>query len=267
MDRRPRVDHRKKRGSDIADLDDVLYGIHSVGEALAAGEKLRKLHIAEDRKRDPVVRRLLDEAKALEINVRFEDRGFFSRFPYKAHQGVVGYGTPFPYTTVEEIIGNPEREGPLLLVLLDHITDPHNAGAIIRTSECAGASGVVLPERRSAGVNATVKKASAGAASHLPVARVANISQTIRMLKKAGVWIFGADLGPDSIALTDADFSRDAALVVGAEGEGLSQLVRRECDYLVRIPMLGKVGSLNASVATGVLLYEVVRQRGVTSSG
>ncbi|MDP9017119.1 MAG: 23S rRNA (guanosine(2251)-2'-O)-methyltransferase RlmB [Candidatus Eremiobacteraeota bacterium] len=259
MERRPRIDHRKRQ--DVADLDDILYGVHAVGEALAAGEKLRKLHVADDRKRDPVVRRLLDEAKALDVLVRFEDRGFFSRFPYKAHQGIVGYGQPFPYTTVEEIMGNPERSSPLLVVLLDHITDPHNAGAIIRTAECAGAHGVVLPERRSAGVNATVRKAAAGAAAHLPVARVSNIAQTIRMLKKAGVWIFGADLGPESVSLTEADFSRDAALVIGAEGEGLSQLVRRECDYLVRIPMLGKVESLNASVATGVLLYEAVRQR------
>ena len=259
MDRR-RLD-RSRHGRDLVDLDDVIYGVHSVEESLTAGEKLRKIHVGDERRRDPIVRRLLDQAKALNVPVRFEDRGFFARFPYKAHQSIVAFGAPFPYVTVEEIIGNPQREGPLLLVLLDHITDPHNAGAIIRTAECAGAAGVVLPERRSAGVNATVRKAAAGAAAHLPIARVANIAQTIRMLKKAGVWIFGAEVGSEAIAHTQADFKRDAALVIGAEGAGLSQLVRRECDYRVRIPILGKVDSLNASVAAGILLYEALRQR------
>ena len=261
MDRRRLERGRRPQRDTLIDLDDVIYGVHAVGEALSAGENLRKLHVGDERRRDPVIKRLLDEAKALNVPVRFEDRAFFARFPYKAHQSIVAFGAPFEYVTVDDIVHDPQRGKPLLLVVLDHITDPHNAGAIIRTAECAGAHGVVLPERRSVGVNATVRKAAAGAATHLPIARVSNIAQTIRTLKKAGVWTFGADLGPESVPLTQADFSRDAAIVIGAEGSGLSQLVRRECDYLVRIPMLGKTESLNASVAAAILLYEAIRQR------
>ncbi len=147
-------------------------------------------------------------------------------------------------------------------MLLDHVTDPHNVGAIIRAAECAGATAVVLPDRRSAGVNATVRKSSAGATAYLPVARVANVSQAVRTLKKAGIWVYGAALGPAATPYTELDLSGDVALVIGAEGEGLAPLVKRECDGLVAIPMLGRVGSLNASVATGILLYEAVRQRG-----
>jgi 23S rRNA (guanosine2251-2'-O)-methyltransferase len=146
-------------------------------------------------------------------------------------------------------------------VVLDHITDPHNAGAIIRTCECVGADAVIVPERRAAGVNATVRKAAAGAAAHIPIARVSNVADALRKLKKANVWVVGADLGEGSVELTQADLARDLAVVIGAEGTGLSQLVKRECDYLVTIPMFGKIESLNASVAAGVLLYEVVRQR------
>ncbi len=261
------MEHRRvKRGGSRPsqrteiDLDDVIYGVHAVEEALVAGEQLRRLHVADERKRDPAVRKILDTAREQEIRVRFEDRGYFNQFPYKAHQGVIAFGPPFPYVTLEELIAG-HGEGPLLVVLLDHITDPHNAGAIIRTAEAAGADGVILPERRSAGVNATVRKAAAGAAAHLPIARVANIADTIRKLKKANVWVAGADMDEQSVEYTQADLARDIALVIGAEGEGLSQLVKRECDYLVRVPMLGSVGSLNASVAAAVLLYEVVRQR------
>ena len=170
------VEHRRvKRGGSRPsgrteiDLDDVIYGVHAVEEALVAGERLRRLHVADERKRDPAVRKILDTAREQEIRVRFEDRGYFNQFPYKAHQGVIAFGPPFPYVTLEELIA-AHGEGPLLVVLLDHITDPHNAGAIIRTAEAAGADGVILPERRSAGVNATVRKAAAGAAAHLPIA-------------------------------------------------------------------------------------------------
>ena len=259
MDRRGVKRGRGRR--EAADLDDVMYGIHAVDEALAAGEKLRKIFVGDDRRRDPIVKRLLDAANAQNVPVRFEDRGFFAQFPYKAHQSVVAYGEPFGYCTLEDILFDRSRTEPLLLVLLDHITDPHNAGAIIRTAEGAGAHGVVLPDRRSAGVNATVRKAAAGAAAHIPIARVANLNQAVRTLKKAGVWVFGADLKPDSISMVEADFKRDTAIVIGAEGAGLSALTARECDYLVRIPMRGRIESLNASVAAAVLLYEAVRQR------
>lgn len=242
------------------DLDDVIYGVHAVEEALAAGEALRRIHIADERKRDPAVRKILDAARESGAHIRFEDRGYFNQFPYKAHQGVVALGPPFEYATLEEVMVR-RGEDPLLLVVLDHITDPHNAGAIIRTAECAGADAVIMPERRAAGVNATVRKAAAGAAAHLPIARVANVADAIRKLKKANVWVAGADLGERSVEHTQADFTRDIALVIGAEGEGLSQLVKRECDYLVRVPMLGKTESLNASVAAAVLLYEALRQR------
>lgn len=242
------------------DLDDVIYGVHAVEEALAAGEQLRRLHVADERKRDPAVRKILDQARELEIHVRFEDRGYFAQFPYKAHQGIIAFGPPFSYAGLEDVLVRPGND-PLLLVVLDHITDPHNAGAIIRTAECAGAHGVIMPERRAAGVNATVRKAAAGAAAHIPIVRVSNIADTIRKIKKANVWVAGADLGEESVEYTQADLARDIAIVIGAEGEGLSQLVKRECDYLVRVPMLGEVASLNASVAAGVLVYEAVRQR------
>lgn len=250
------MEHRKPK----LDLDDVIYGVHAVEEALAAGEALRRIHVAEERQRDPALRAIFEAARQREIRVRTEPREFFKQFPYKAHQGVVAVGPPFAYVTLEELIAS-RRDRALLLVLLDHVTDPHNAGAIIRTAECAGANGVVMAERRAAGVNATVRKAAAGAAAHLPVARVSNIADAIRKLKKANVWVAGAALTPQSIDYTKADFRPDTAIVIGAEGEGLSQLVARECDYLVRIPLLGKTASLNASVAAAVVLYEAVRQR------
>jgi 23S rRNA (guanosine2251-2'-O)-methyltransferase len=263
MDRR-RVGGRQQHRREI-DLDDVIYGVHAVEEALSAGEQLRSLHVADERKRDPVVRKILDAAREGNVRVRLENRGYFAQFPYKANQGIIAFGAPFPYVALEEIL-HARRDGPALLVVLDHITDPHNAGAIIRTAECAGADGVIVPERRAAGVNATVRKAAAGAAAHIPIARVANVADAIRKLKKANVWVAGADLAPESVDFTQADFARDIALVIGAEGAGLSQLVKRECDYLVRIPMLGEVASLNASVAAGVLLYEAVRQRRASAS-
>jgi 23S rRNA (guanosine2251-2'-O)-methyltransferase len=262
------VDHRRRvvpqRGhrppGPRVDLDDVIYGIHAVNEALVAGEPLRRIHVGDERKSDPALRNLLERARSAEVQVRFENRTFFANFPYKAHQSVVAYGAPFDYVTLEEAIALP-RGGPALFVVLDHVTDPHNVGAIIRTTEAAGGTALVLPERRSAGVNATVRKAAAGATAHLPIARVANISQAIRTLKKAGIWVAGAALGAGTVPLGEADFARDLAIVIGAEGEGIAPLVGRECDYRVAIPMYGKTQSLNASVAAAVLLYEAVRQR------
>jgi len=243
------------------DLDDVIYGIHAVNEALAAGEALKHIHVGDDRKRDPALRPLLDHAREAAIPVRFENRGYFAAFPYKVHQSVVAFGEPFAYITLEEAIALRPAGRPGLWVVLDHVTDPHNVGAIIRTAECVGVTAMILPERRSAGVNATVRKAAAGAAAYLPVARVSNVAQSVRVLKKAGIWVAAAALGPNAVGYTAADFNRDLAIVIGAEGEGVSPLVQRECDYLVAIPLEGKVASLNASVAAGVLFYEALRQR------
>ena len=261
MDRR-RLTPRPERRQPRVDLDDVIYGIHSVDEALAAGEVLRRIHVGDERKSDPALRTIFERARAANITVRFENRGFFASFPYKAHQSVVAFGAPFDYITLEEAIALRPAGKPGLWVILDHITDPHNAGAIVRTAESSGATALIMPERRSAGVNATVRKAAAGAAAYLPIARVANVAQAVRTLKKARVWVVGAALTASAVPYTSADFNCDLALVVGAEGSGISALVQRECDYLVSIPMEGKIRSLNASVAAGVLLYEALRQRG-----
>ncbi len=256
-----RVTPRPERRGPRLDLDDVVYGVHAVNEALTAGEQLRRIHIGDDRKRDPALRGLLERARELGVAVRFEHRSFFAAFPYKAHQSVVAFGPPFEYVTLDEALALRPQDKPGLWVILDHVTDPYNVGAIIRSAESAGATALILPERRAAGVNATVRKAAAGATAYLPIARVANVAQSIRVMKKAGVWIAGAALVPAAVPYTQADFARDLALVIGSEGAGLSALVQRECDYLVSIPMAGRIASLNASVAAGVLLYEALRQR------
>jgi 23S rRNA (guanosine2251-2'-O)-methyltransferase len=255
----------RKRGPVKTDFDDVVYGIHAIEEALAAGERLRAIHVAGDRKKDAVLRQLLARAKELNVPVRFEDRAFFVQLPFKAHQGVVAVGPPFDYRSLHDVLSARRTDGlPRFFVVLDHLTDPHNVGAIVRTAEAAGADALVLPERRSAGMNATVRKAAAGAAAYLPIARVANVADAIRVMKKSGIWIAGADTGLGAVEMSQADLSLDIALVLGAEGSGLAQLVKRECDYLVRIPMHGKVESLNASVAFAILAYEALRQRSRT---
>ena len=225
-----------------------------------AGEELRAIHVSEDRKRDPLLRKIIAQASERNVPVRFEERGFFTHLPFKTHQGVVAVAPPFDYANLAQVMGS-KKTGHALFVILDHLTDPHNVGAIIRTAECAGADAVILPERRSAGGNATVRKAAAGAAGYLPVVRVANVNEAIRSLKKGGSWVAGAAAGEEAVPMGQADFDRDLALVIGAEGEGLAPLVRRECDYLVSIPLRGQTESLNASVAAGVLLYEALRQR------
>jgi 23S rRNA (guanosine2251-2'-O)-methyltransferase len=263
VDRKRRIaPQRGQRPAPRVDLDDVIYGIHAVNEAIVAGDPLRRIHIGDERKSDPALRNLIEHARTSEIQVRYESRAFFANFPYKAHQSVIAYGAPFGYITLDEAIALP-RPGLALFVVLDHVTDPHNVGAIIRTTEAAGGTAVILPERRSAGINATVRKSAAGATAHLPIARVANISQAVRALKKAGIWVAGAALGPDTVPLGQADFNRDLAIVIGAEGEGITPLVARECDYRVSIPMFGKTQSLNASVAAAILLYEAIRQRAI----
>lgn len=262
MERRRLGSARPPRRSEQVDLDDVIYGVHAVGEALRAREPLRRVHVGDERKRDPALRGLLAHARDLGVPVRFESRSFFSQFPYRAHQSVVAFGAPFEYISLDEAVALRGSGSSALYVVLDHITDPHNAGAIIRSAECAGVTAVVLPERRAAGVNATVRKAAAGATAHVPIARVANVAMALRSLKKAGVWVAGAAAVDGATDYTRAELGRgDLAVVIGAEGAGISPVVRKECDFLLRIPLFGAIGSLNASVAAGVLLFEVQRQR------
>ncbi|MCM1579291.1 MAG: 23S rRNA (guanosine(2251)-2'-O)-methyltransferase RlmB [Ruminococcus sp.] len=181
-----------------------------------------------------------------------------------SHQGVIASGACAEYVTVEDILAISKKKGtPPFIVICDEIEDPHNLGAIIRTAEAAGADGIIIPKRRSASLNATVYKTSAGAASWLPVARTPNLAAAIEELKKAGVWIFGTDMSGESY--TKADFTGAAALVIGSEGGGIGRLIKEKCDYLVKLPMNGKITSLNASVAAGIFMYEAVRQRAVNS--
>ena len=267
MERRPLGSSRPRRRSEQIDLDDVVYGVHAVEEALAAREPLRRVHVGDERKRDPALRRVLAQARDLGVPVRFESRTFFSQFPYRAHQSVVAFGVPFEYTSLDEALALRRRGDLALYVVLDHVTDPHNAGAIIRSAECAGATAVVIPERRAAGVNGTVRKAAAGATAHVPIARVANVAGSLRTLKKAGIWVAGAASDEAAEPYERADLgSRDIALVIGAEGPGISLVVRKECDFLVRVPLHGAIESLNASVAAGVLLFEICRQRGASAT-
>jgi len=244
-----------------ADLDDVVYGLHAAEEALVGGERLLSLHVAAEREAEPTMQALVRRARDAGVHVRSEPRGFFTRFPMRAHQGVVARCAPFPYVTLAEAISARRPGEPALVVVLDHVTDPHNLGAIVRSAECAGATAIVLPERRAAGVNATVRKAAAGAVTHLPIARVANVAQALRKLREAGAWIVGASVGPEAVPYTTVDLSPDVALVIGAEGDGLSLVAANACDVLATIPLHGKVASLNASVAAAVLLFETRRQR------
>ena len=262
MDRRRLGSSRAPRRNEALDLDDVVYGVHAVEEALGGNDGLKRIHVGDERKRDPALRKLLANAREVGVTVRFESRSFFAQFPYRAHQSVVAFGPPFEYVSLEETLAFDVPHGQRLFVVLDHITDPHNAGAILRSAESAGAT-AIMPERRAAGVNATVRKAAAGATAYLPVARVANVAGALRTMKKAGVWIAGSALSQDAQDYASADFRRDVAIVIGAEATGISQVVRKECDYLVRIPHYGRIESLNASVAAGILLFEARRQRGV----
>ena len=190
MERRRLGSSRPPNRKEPVDLDDVVYGVHAVEEALSASEPLRRLYVGDERKRDPALRKLIDDAKAAGITIRYESRSFFSQFPYRAHQSVVAFGEPFAYIALEEALA-ARLPGQALFVVLDHITDPHNAGAIIRSAECAGATAVVIPERRAVGVNATVRKSAAGATAHVPIVRVPNVAGALRTMKKAGIWAAG----------------------------------------------------------------------------
>ncbi|HTZ94924.1 MAG TPA: 23S rRNA (guanosine(2251)-2'-O)-methyltransferase RlmB [Terriglobales bacterium] len=237
-----------------------IYGINSVAEALKArGRAFAWVGVAKER-HDLRLQRVVEECRRQGVPVRFVDRAELDRMAgNNGHQGVVAVTSAKQYNDLDDVIAAKRGEHSLIIVL-DGVEDPHNLGAILRTADAAGANGIVIPERRAAGVTGTVTKTSAGASEHLPIAKVTNIARTLEELKSKNVWTVGLDeRGPqpwDSL-----DYNMDCAIVLGAEGKGLHDLVARKCDFLVSIPMLGKVPSLNVSVAAGVVLYEIVRQR------
>jgi 23S rRNA (guanosine2251-2'-O)-methyltransferase len=235
-----------------------LTGFHAVEEALAAGRALDRIVIARGRHGERV-EAVVQLARSKSVPVRFEDRLQIDRLAgTREHQGIVALAAAKPALELEDLLAAKTPQG--LLVLLDGIEDPHNLGAIVRTALAAGANGVVIPERRAVGLTDTVERASAGALAHLPVARVKNLVRAMEEMKEAGYWLIGLDERAEK-KYTEADFSGQVGIVLGSEGEGLHELTRKRCDFLVSIPTSGPVRALNVSVAAGVVLFEVVRQR------
>ena len=257
------ADRRKplaKRAGD-SQPDGIIEGRNAVTEALRAGTPIDKIYIARG-ETDASLGFIASTAKNKGIAVVDCDR---KKLDYMSvthsHQGVIAVAAVREYVEVDDILKAAEEKGEApLIVVCDELSDPHNLGAVIRTAECAGAHGVIIPKRRSAGLTAIVAKTSAGAVSYMPVARVANLTACLKELKDKGVWIFGAAADGDRV-LYDADLKGPAAIVIGSEGDGMSRLVAESCDFLVNIPMKGQLNSLNASAAAAILLYEAVRQR------
>ena len=243
------------------DAEGVIEGRNAVTEALRSGVAIDKLYIAKG-ETDRTLGRIAAEAKRSGVVVVEADRRKLDAMSAThSHQGVIAVAAAKAYSTVEDMLKAAEDRGEKpLLVVCDEISDPHNLGAIIRTAECAGAHGVIIPKRRSAGLTAVVAKTSAGAVSYMPVARVPNIPALLKDLQKQGVWIFGT-AAEGTTTRDSADLRGPAAIVIGSEGDGMSRLVREGCDFLVSIPMKGQISSLNASAAAAILLYEAVRQR------
>lgn len=241
--------------------ESLLEGRNAVSEALKAGRTIDKVFLAEGAA-DHGLRRLASLAKGAGAVVTTVDRRKLDQMsPTGAHQGIIAMAAAHDYSTIDEMLSLAAKRGePPLLVLCDELSDPHNLGAVIRSAECAGAHGVIIPKRRSVALTAVVAKAAAGALEYMPVARVTNLTVAIDELQKKGLWIFGT-AAEGSTPLYEADLRGPAAIVIGAEGDGMSRLVAERCDFKVGIPLRGRISSLNASAAAAILLYEAVRQR------
>lgn len=235
-------------------------GRNAVLEAFRSGRTIDKLFVLDGCKDGPV-QSIMREAKKHDTIVNFVTKERLDQLSEtKKHQGVIAMAAAYGYSTVDEILARAKEKGePPFLILLDNIEDPHNLGAIIRTANLAGAHGVIIPKRRAVGLTATVAKASAGAINYTPVAKVTNLTQTIKELKEKGIWFVCADMG--GTTMYDLDLKGPIGLVIGNEGEGVGKLVKENCDFIASIPMRGDIDSLNASVACGVLSFEIVRQR------
>ena len=252
---------RPKAPRAMAELpDDVLVGRNAVVEALKSGRGINKILLAQgDRAHD--IEELLVLAKERGILTQTVERSKIESVAAgHRHQGVLAYVAPVPYVEVEDILARAEKKDePPFLLLLDELEDPHNLGALLRTADAAGVHGILIPKRRSVPLNATVAKTSAGAVEYVPVARIGNVAQTLKKLKERGLWVVGADM--DGTPYDKADLTGPMVLVVGSEGKGMSRLTRETCDIIVSLPMVGRINSLNASVAGSILLSESLKQR------
>lgn len=245
----------------MAGDEEAIVGIHPVSEALAAGEPISAVVVARHRERDAALKDLIAAAHTRKIALNIEPESWFRRFGTARHQHVAAIVAPFAYTDWRELRARLAGVADALVVVSDHIEDPQNLGAIIRTAEAAGAHGLVIPDRRGASITAGARRAAAGSASHLAVSRVPNLVRVLEDLKSDGHWVTGLATDSRTKPYTLVDYRGKCAVVIGGEGKGLSRLVSEHCDHLVKIPMHGKVASLNASVACAVVLYEIVRQR------
>ena len=238
----------------------VIEGRNAVIEAYRAGKTIDKLFVLEHCK-EGSMNTVIREAKKHDTIINYVKKERLDQMSETGkHQGVIAYAAAYDYASVDDILEKAEQKGEApFIIILDDIEDPHNLGAIIRTANLAGAHGVIIPKHRAAGLTATVVKASAGAINYTPVAKVTNISKTIDELKDKGLWFVCADMG--GATMYDLDLRGPIGLVIGNEGKGVSRLVKEKCDFVASVPMFGDIDSLNASVATGVLAYEIVRQR------
>ncbi len=243
--------------------EDMLEGRNPVFEALKAGRQIDKILVAKGDTKGSVTR-ILALAREKKILVSEVERKKLDQISTTgAHQGIIAYVAQANYVSVKDILKKAEEKGePPFIIICDSLNDAHNLGSIIRTAECCGVHGIIIPKHRSVGLSAACAKAAAGATEHMSVCKVTNLSRTIEDLKKAGLWVCGTDATGEN-EMYDADLKGPLAIVIGSEGEGMQRLVRESCDFCVRIPMKGKVNSLNASVAAGVLMYEALRQRRV----
>ncbi|GIO34972.1 MULTISPECIES: 23S rRNA (guanosine(2251)-2'-O)-methyltransferase RlmB [Paenibacillus] len=242
--------------------EEIIGGKHSVIEALKSGRTINKIWVAENAQKH-LTQPIVIEAKKLGVIIQHVDKRKLDQLaPGVQHQGVVAQVAPYAYAEVKDILQAAESKGePPFILLLDEIEDPHNLGSILRTADCTGVHGVIVPKRRSAQVTATVSKTSAGAAEYVPVARVTNLGQTIDSLKEKGIWVVGTDVSAAAGIYETNVFDGPVAIVIGNEGKGMGRLIREKCDVLVKLPMNGRINSLNASVAAGVVMYEVLRRR------
>ncbi len=238
-----------------------LEGKNTILEALKADHPINRLYLEKDSK-DAIIGRIFATARSKGIVVSFLEKSRLDQMSMtRNHQGVIADVAPHAYVEVQDILQKAkEKNQPPFILILDGITDPNNLGSIIRTAECAGIHGIILPKRRSASLSPVVSKVAAGAAEHIPIARVTNLTRTIEELKEAGLWILGTDAGGDTL-YNRFDYQGPLAIVIGSEGEGISRLVRESCDVLLRIPMYGEINSLNAATACGLIVFEAAAKR------